>query len=59
MIKTDKLEEYQALMCLKNFCKSNGGCHGCDLTNICNCMDVNPDELEIELINHQRDEGKV
>lgn len=34
MITTDNLEEYHALMCLKNFC---------------NCANVSPDELEIEL----------
>lgn len=49
MIKTDNLEEYQLLICLKNFCKSSDNCHGCDLTNVCKCTSISFDELEIEL----------
>lgn len=50
MLKTDNLDEYQAIKVLVNYCESKScdECNGCAIEEICECMSVVPRSINIE-----------
>lgn len=50
MLKTDNLDEYQAIKVLVNYCESKScdECNGCAIEKICECMSVVPRNIKIK-----------
>lgn len=50
MIKVNTLEEYQALMCFKNYCLNTQDCRDCFMLKVCKHTSVELRNLDFEFV---------
>lgn len=50
MLKTDNLDEYQAIKAIVNYCDNKycNDCNGCAIEEMCDCMSVIPKSIKIK-----------